>query len=204
MLTTQPKTYEAKDIIYPALIISVSFCFPFFFFLSGSKALRIIHPRSVFGCKNFCSYGRIVNVLRWLGGNNQCRACIGLLESIPDSALWESELPGCTQRATGQGYFDFSNQWGHRPFWGPICTSHMSQTSDNLNDLVVYTTTDEFGWAARGFRTVGCSGSQVVQFLEKSLKCLKQLKINLCSPYCRWCLQHLCHWLWRTRKVPSV
>lgn len=116
MLTMQPKTYEAKDIIYPALIISVSFCFLFFLF--GSKDLRFVYPNSIFGCKNFCSCGRIFNVLRWLGGNSQYRACIGLLESIPDSVLRESELLGCIQKGKGQGYFDFANQWDIDPFEG--------------------------------------------------------------------------------------
>lgn len=52
-----------------------------------------------------------------LGGNcYQYRACFGLLESIPNSVFLEFELLGCTQKGKGQGYFDFSNQWGHRPF----------------------------------------------------------------------------------------
>lgn len=121
----QPKTYEAKDIIYPALIISVSF-----FFLSGSKALRFVYPNSVFGCKNFCSYGRIFNVLRWLEGNNQYRVCIGLLESIPDSVLWESELLGCTQRGKGWGILTFLISGDTGPFDGlfvlPVWVRHLT------------------------------------------------------------------------------
>lgn len=161
----QPKTYEAKDIIYPALIVSVSFCFPFF--LSGSKALRFVYPNSVFGCKNFCSYGRIFNVLRWLGGNNQYRACIGLLESITDSVLWESELLGCTQRGKGQGYFDFSNQWGHRSFWGPLCTSHMSQTSDNLNDWLSTPQQTSLGGLPEVSELQAVQGLRLCSFLRK-------------------------------------
>lgn len=63
-------------------------------------------------------------------------------KALPASIPLEFSLLGWTQRGKGQGYFDLSHQWGICPFEGLLCTSRMSQTSDDLNDLVVYTTMD--------------------------------------------------------------
>ena len=66
-----------------------------------------------------------------------------------------------------------------RPFEGLPCTSRVSQTSDNLNDLAVYTTMGSFGWDIRGLGIAGPSGSQAGQFLKKILPCLRCLKTNV-------------------------
>lgn len=137
------KDCEAKDIIYPALMTSNSFplCFafpvpPFWF-----QSLRNYASQQCFGYKT-CFYGGILKVLTVAQGERvfNTGSVVGYGDGVARFHSSRIQTFRLDTEREGTGIFWPFPSVGTYAFLKACFVLPMSQTWDDLNDLVVYTT----------------------------------------------------------------